>query len=141
MSYSVDSLPFGRGVIAHTLVSLDNKQYEIITFKTIEQLDNETASFWRDYLAALPYETSVYALVPHNKPLSAVELDFVEMINVNSSWRRNMELGDLYSQRTETEEDAAVEHQDVLDQMKGGELMLFTLDERRAIYGPGKTCV
>jgi len=60
------------------------------------------------------------------------------MVPVDARFRRDLELGDLFVERTKDEDTCALKHQQVIDSFKDGSILLFTQNERAAIYGPSK---
>ena len=136
---NISALTLGKGEIAHTLIEEeDGTCYEVQTVHTVTALDQETAAFWSELLKHHPYETTVYKLVPANKPMTNKEAPLFDLAVVNEKYRRDLELGDLYVTRTANEDEAALEHDNVIGEFKSKSILLFTLEERNAIYGPGK---
>lgn len=134
----IQSLDLTKGMIARTLLIVEGKPYEIMTCKTSETIDDETAKFWEKLISELPYESVVYMLVDAKKPYSQIEQRLAEMVPVNSTLRRDLELGDLYVERTKDEDSAALAHQKIIEEFRSGEILLLTLCERDAINGPSK---
>ena len=134
----LQSLDLTKGMIARTMLTVDGKSYEVMTCKTIDTIDEETAKFWEALITELPYETVVYPLVDANKPYSGIEIKLSEMVYVNDKVRRDLQTGDLFVERTADEDSAALMHDKVIEEFKTGEILLFTLAERDAISGPGK---
>lgn len=134
----ITPLPLAPGMIARTLVTIDGLKYEVYTCNTRESVGEETAEFWEAVLKDYPYETAVYKCVPASKPLSDKERDFFDAVAINDVLRRDMDLADLYVSRSSDQDAAALEHQDVLDHFKSGDILLFTKAEREAIYGAGE---
>lgn len=134
----IESLPLDKGCIARTLVLLSEAAYEVATYYTKDALDQVTFQFWAPLIGEYPYETNVYKLVPKDKPLSQLEKNFLDMVSVNDKYRRDLDLGDLYVSRSRTEDAAALEHQNVIDEFKTDEIILLTQDERAAVHGPHK---
>lgn len=132
-------LPSSRGVIARTQLTLaDGKKYEVITCHTLQAMEADAAIFWNALFTDYPYETVVYRLIPASTPYTAIEQQLAEIVPVNSEVRRDLELGDVYISRSNSEEAAAIEHQDVIESFRDDSIILMTQDERAAIYGPGK---
>lgn len=133
----ITSLPYLSSDIARTLIEFDSKAFEINTFSLrdltpMEGLDNYTASA----VEAKPFETIVFQLCSKEKPLSKYEEMFIETVGVNDTYRRDVRQGDLYSIRSATLEEAALNHDDVVQQFKSATIILMTPEERLALYGP-----
>ena len=135
---NVEALPPDKGCLARTLVDLGQYQYEVVTYYTKDQLDPEVFRVWSPLLEKQPYETTIYKLIAASHPLSSLERNFIDMIGVNEKYRRDLDLGDLYIQRTATQDEAALEHDRVVTEFKDGTIILFTSDERNAVFGPNK---
>lgn len=125
-------------MIARTLIKMDGLQYELYTCNTKESVGEETAEFWEEVLKEYPYETAIYKAIPASVPLTEKEMEFRDIVPINDSLRRNLDLGDLFVSRSTTEDVAAMEHQQVIEEFKSGEILLLTKAEREAIYGPEK---
>lgn len=134
----IESLELTKGMIARTLVEYDSKSYEVMTCDTRKTLAEETVAFWDSILKDYPFETVIYRLVPAGRPYTTIEQQLAELVPVNASLRRDLEIGDLYVSRSSDEESAALEHDGVIEEFKADSILLFTQDERAAIYGPGK---
>ena len=135
---NVEAIPPDKGCLARTLIDLGDKQYEVATYHTKEQLEPDIFMLWAPLLAKQPYETTVYQLIAASHPLSSLERNFIDMIGVNEKYRRDLDLGDLYIQRTATQDEAALEHDSVVTSFVDGTIILFTVDERNAVFGPNK---
>jgi hypothetical protein len=138
MNIDIQPLPLTKGMIARTLVCVDGLKYEVYTCNTRQSVGEETAEFWEDVLKEYPYETAIYKAIPASVPLTEKELEFRDIVSINDTLRRNLDLGDLYVSRSTTEDAAAMEHQTVIEGFKSGDVMLLTASEREAIYGPDK---
>ena len=134
----ISPLPLTHGMIARTLVTTDGLRYEVYTCNTRESVGEETAEFWESVLKDYPYETAVYKCVSAAKPLSEKEREVFDAVAINDVIRRDMDLSDLYVSRSRSEEAAALEHQDVIEKFKSGDILLFTKAEREAVYGAGE---
>lgn len=133
----IQSLDLTSGMIARTLVIVDGKPYEVMTMKTSDAIDQETAEFWFKLIEELPYESVVYPLVNAMKPYTKIEQDLSEMVPINRDFRRDLETGDLYVVRSKDEDTAAMRHQSIIDEFKSGDILLLTYKEREAVLGPG----
>ena len=127
-----------RGMMARTLVEVGEKKYEVFTYDTRKSMDPVTFEFWSAVLADFPFETCVYSCVPANTPYTSIEQKLAELVPINSEVRRNIELGDLYVSRSTTEDAAALEHDNVIQEFKDDTIILMTQEERAAVFGPGK---
>lgn len=134
----IQSLDLTKGMIARTLLVVDGKPYEVMTCKTADTVDQETAKFWEKLITELPYESVVYPLVDARKPYTHIEQQLAEMVPVNTTFRRDLETGDLFVERTKDEDSAALAHQNIIDEFRSGGILLFTLAERDAVHGPSK---
>jgi len=119
-------------------VEVDGHKFEILTYDTRKSLDPISFEFWNSILNDFPYETVVYELVPAMKPYTAIEQKMPELCPVNSELRRDIDQGDLYVSRSNTEDAAALEHDGVVESFKDDSVILMTQLERAAVFGPGK---
>lgn len=138
MTIELSGLELTKGMIARTLVTDGNKQYEIFTYDTRKSMDPISFDFWAAILTEFPFETVVYKVVPAGKPYTAIEQKLSDLVPINSEIRRDIETGDLYVSRSNTEDAAALEHQNVIDEFKSDSVILMTQEERAAVFGPGK---
>lgn len=135
---TLSGLPLDKGMIARTLVEVGGKKYEVFTYDTRKAMDPISFDFWSAVLTDFPYETCVYEVVPASKPYTTIEEKLSELVGINSEIRRDLEQGDLYVSRSNTEDAAALEHDAVIEEFKDGSIVLMTQEERAAVYGPGK---
>lgn len=135
---NISGLDLGKGMIARTLIEENGKFYEVMTCDTTKVSDAETAPFWEQLFKDYPFETVVYRLCDATRPYTAIEQQLAELVPVNATLRRDLELGDLYVSRSSDQDSAAMEHDNVVQEFKDGCIILMTQDERAAVHGPGK---
>ena len=103
----------------------------------LEVASEEVYNQIKDDIKAFPFETTVYKLVAGDCAKSDYERLFAtDEVDISPEWRRDIDLGDLYLSRSKDTESAALEHDNVVSQIKDGGLMLLTQAERIAVYGP-----
>ncbi len=136
---TITALDLPGGYHARTLVCLDHvKKYEVCTIdlRKIDAVNGrQEGGYVAHMLGSHPFETAVYRLVDVNEPATSFEELFGDALLVNHLYRRDLVDGDLYLSRSRTEEDAALEHDEVVTMLKNGLLLLLTQSERQAIYG------
>ncbi len=131
-------LPLERGMVMRTLVEVSGKKYEVFTYDTRKSMDPVSFDFWGAILTEFPFETCVYECVPAIKPYTPIEQKLSEIVPINSAIRRDLEQGDLYVSRSNTEDAAIAEHKKVLAEFAEDNVILMTQEERAAVFGPGK---
>lgn len=135
---TITALPLPKGYQARTLIAFDlTKRYEVCTIdlRQVDAVNGKENGYVDHMLGKYPFETAVYQLVDINEPPTSFEELFGDTINVNELYRRDLVAGDLYLSRSSEQEAAAIEHQNVVDELKAGVLLLLTQNERQAIYG------
>lgn len=134
----ISALTLDRGMIARTLITIGDKQYECFTYDTRKSMDPVSFDFWSAILTEFPFETCVYECCPASRPYTSIEQKLSELVPINSEIRRDLEQGDLYVSRSNTEDAAALEHDAVIELFKEDSIILMTQEERAAVFGPGK---
>lgn len=135
-----EPLPLERHHQARTLVTLaEGKLYEVATYDLrLVPVGEKSKPQVQELLEGYPFETIVYKAIQRDTGLSDYERLFGDYVFINESLRRDLTLGDLYLSRSDTQEAAALEHDNVVESFKRGDILLLTPDERIAVYGAGK---
>lgn len=128
----ISQLPMLEYMVAHTMVSIDGEDIEILTQVSGSARNLDVPQYsWQNH-KELPYETLVFMLRNDMGPAPEAMETF---LRVDDNLYRDLRLGDIFSKHWSTIEEAGMGHQDILKAISEDKLPVLEPAERMATIG------